>query len=149
MVNALILLQLLKEGVMSKALDYFKQFLYLVLVRIFLCFILLEFPTICAATEKLLDKAESVNSVEIASVKISFDPENVAAAFRNLKMDDVEPAKRTHALELIQKLEQNEFVRLMYVDSLMACANTTPPRNRKCATMLLPITNWSRKSSPR
>ena len=47
----------LKEGVMSKALDYFKQFLYLVLVCIFLCFILLEFPTVCAATQKLLDKA--------------------------------------------------------------------------------------------
>ena len=72
-----------------------------------------------------------MNSVEIASVKISFDPENVAAAFRNLKMDDVEPAKRIHALQLIQKLEQNEFVRLMYVGQLNGLCEYDAPAESK------------------
>jgi hypothetical protein len=116
---------------MSMALDYFKQFLYLVLVCIFLRFVLLEFPTICAATQKLLDKADAVHSVEIASVKISFDPENVAAAFHDLKMDDVDPDQRSHALELIQNLEQTEFVRLMYVGQLKDLCEYDAPAESK------------------
>jgi hypothetical protein len=131
MVNALILLSLAEEDVMSKVLDYFKQSLYLVLLCIFIGFILLEFPTICAATHKLLDRADSLNSVEIASVKISFNSENVAAAFSELKMDGVEPAKQGSALDLIHGLEQNEFVRLMYVGQLTNLCDYDAPADTK------------------
>jgi hypothetical protein len=103
---------------MSKSLDYFKQFLYLVLMCFLIGFVLLEFRNICSATEKLLNKAESVKSFEIASVKISFDPESVTAAFSDLKMDGVDPGKRNRALQLIHDLNENEFVRLMYVGQL-------------------------------
>jgi hypothetical protein len=76
-----------KEGVMPKPLDYLKQSLYLVLICFLINFVLLEFRNICSATEKLLNKVESVRSFEVASVKISFDSENVTAAFSDLKMD--------------------------------------------------------------
>ena len=100
---------------MPKPLDYLKQSLYLVLICFLIGFVLLEFRNICSATEKLLNKVESVRSFEVASVKISFDSENVTAAFSDLKMDGVDPDKRSRALELIHDLNDTEFVRLMYV----------------------------------
>lgn len=116
---------------MSKALDYAKQFLYLVLICILLRFILLEFPAICTATQKLLDKAQSVNSLEIASVKVSFDAQSVATAFRELKMDDVDMDQRGRALDLIEKMEQDEFVRLMYVGQLNGLCEYDAPAASK------------------
>lgn len=120
---------------MSKALDYTKQFLYLVLVCIFLRFVLLEFPVICEASHKLLDRADSLNSVEIASVKISFDTENVAAAFSELNVaidpEHAGPDERSRALKLIKALEQNEFVRLMYVGQLADLCEYDAPADTK------------------
>jgi hypothetical protein len=130
-----MLLRLMGEGIMSKALDYTKQFLYLVLVCIFLRFVLLEFPVICEASHKLLDRADSLNSVEIASVKISFDTENVAAAFSELKVaidpEHAGPDERSRALKLIKALEQNEFVRLMYVGQLADLCEYDAPADTK------------------
>jgi hypothetical protein len=117
MVNYSTRIPLPEEGTMSKALDYSRQFLYIVFGFIMLGFVL-KFPNFCHATQKLLDRADSLNSVEIASVKISFNTENVTAAFSELKADNVAPAERSHALELIHGLGQDEFVRLMYVGQL-------------------------------
>jgi hypothetical protein len=116
---------------MSKPLDYLKQSLYLALMCFLIGFILLEFRNICSATEKLLNKVESVKSFEIASVKISFDSESVTAAFSNLKMDGVDPAKRNRALELIRDLNDNEFFRLMYVGQLAASCEYDAPADSK------------------
>jgi hypothetical protein len=131
MVNDLILLSLPEEGVMSKVLDYSRQFLYIVFGFIMLGFVLFEFPNFCHATQKLLDRADSLNSVEIASVKLSFNAENVAAAFSELNADNVVPAERSHALELIHGLGQDEFVRLMYVGQLKELCEYEAPADTR------------------
>ena len=116
---------------MSKVLDYSRQFLYIVFGFIMLGFVLLEFPNFCHATQKLLDRADSLNSVEIASVKLSFNAENVAAAFSDLNADNVAPAERSHALDLIHGLGQDEFVRLMYVGQLKELCEYESPADTR------------------
>lgn len=127
MVNGPILPSLWKEEVMLTALDYFKQCLYTMLLCIVVVLIFLDFSNIYHATQTLLNKADSVGSFEFGGAKVIFTSERVDAAFNELKMDGVEPAQRSRALDLIHELKPTEFVRLMYVGQLQGlCEYETP-----------------------
>jgi hypothetical protein len=68
-----------------------------------------------------------VGSFEFGGAKVIFTSERVDAAFNELKMDGVEPAQRSRALDLIHELKPTEFVRLMYVGQLQGlCEYETP-----------------------
>jgi hypothetical protein len=120
MVNALILAVLPEgEGTMAGIMERLKQFLYLMFLCVFLLIVFMDFRSICEASQKLLQRASSVTSLEVASIKMNFSPDTVETVFSDLKLDnDVDAAQKTRALDLIHDLDPQEFLRLMYVGQL-------------------------------
>jgi len=103
---------------MSGIMERLKQFLYLVFLCVFLSIVFMDFRSICEASQKLLQRASSVTSLEVANIKMNFSPDTVSAVFSDLKLDDVDAAQRRRALDLIHDLDPQEFLRLMYVGQL-------------------------------
>ncbi len=116
---------------MLKALDCFRKALCIVMLCMFVALIFEEFNDICHATQTLLYKADQLTSLEMPGAKVVFTTKRVDAAFSALNVDDVEPAKRRHALDLIHKLKQAEFVRLMYVEQLKVLCEYESPADSK------------------
>jgi hypothetical protein len=123
---------------MAKAFDWIKQSLYIGLVGFLLCILWVDFRSICNATQEVLGRAGSMTSLEIASVKISFDRESVSAAFTELnKGADLAEGdipgfgddERRRVLKVIDSLDQRQFVRLMYVGQLQGLCEFRTPAN--------------------
>ncbi len=99
---------------MLKALDNFRKVIYILLLLLFVALIFEEFKDIRHATQTLLYKADQVTTLEMPGAKIVFTSERLDVGFIALKNDDVPAEKRSLALEFLHKLDQAEFVRLMY-----------------------------------
>lgn len=103
---------------MLKALDNLRRGIYTLLLLLFVALIFEEFKDIRHATQTLLYKADQLTSLEMPGAKIVFTSERVDAGFSALNWGGVSAEKRSLALEFIHKLDQAEFVRLMYVGQL-------------------------------
>jgi hypothetical protein len=103
---------------MSGIMERLKQFLYLMFLCVFLLIVFIDFRSICDASQKLLQRASTVTSLEVANIKMNFSSDTVSAVFSNLKLDNVDAAQRRQALDLIHDLDPQEFLRLMYVGQL-------------------------------
>ncbi len=108
---------------MSKALDYIKAALQIAFSLVVLAIILLNFPGLYLASQKLLEKAASLSAIKAFGVEINMD-----AADRALSATDAErtlydvgklpDAEKSRVLALIHGLNAKEFVRLMYIGQL-------------------------------
>jgi hypothetical protein len=124
--KTVILLQLLREGAMSKALDYIKAALQIAFSLVVLAIILLNFRGISVAIQNILQQAASISAVEYYGLKLNFTAATVdtnlkleytEADFKKLGVDD-SAAYKSRVLALIHGLDSKEFVRLMYVGQL-------------------------------
>jgi hypothetical protein len=124
--KTVILLQLLREGAMSKALDYIKAALQIAFSLVVLAIILLNFRGISVAIQNILQQAASISAVEFYGLKLNFTATTVdtnlkleytEADFKKLGVDD-SAAYKSRVLALIHGLDSKEFVRLMYVGQL-------------------------------
>jgi len=102
---------------MSKFLDHAKQLLYLILLCMLVSLAFFDFDSLKSATQDLLKKAGTVESVAIGITKVEFGPERLAVTFSEL-FGDVPKEKQRRALELIKELDKEEFIRLMYVGQI-------------------------------
>jgi hypothetical protein len=123
--KTVILFQLLREGAMSKALDYVKAALQIAFSLVVLAIILLNFRGLHLAVQKFLERAASVNAIKGFGIEIDMDAAGVdrALAAADAKralfhVENLTGAEKRRVLALIQALDGKEFVRLMYVGQL-------------------------------
>jgi hypothetical protein len=123
--KTVILFQLLREGAMSKALDYIKAALQIAFSLVVLAIILLNFRGLHLAVQKFLERAASVNAIKGFGIEIDLDAAGVdralsaADAKRTLfHVENLTGAEKRRVLALIQGLDGKQFVRLMYVGQL-------------------------------
>jgi hypothetical protein len=122
-VNTVILRQLLREGAMSKTLDYVKAALQIAFSMVVLALILLNFRDLHLAVQKFLERAASVSAIKVLGVEIDMDAANRALAAADAKralfhVENLTGAEKRRVLELIHGLDGKEFIRLMYVGQL-------------------------------
>jgi hypothetical protein len=118
-----ILLQLLREGAMSKALDSIKAALQIAFGLVVLAIILLNFRGLQLALEKFLERAASVSSIKVLGVEIDMDAADSALSAADAKraifhVAGLTDAEKRRVLALIHGLDGKEFIRLMYVGQL-------------------------------
>jgi hypothetical protein len=123
--KTVILFQLLREGAMSKALDYVKAALQIAFSLVVLAIILLNFRGLHLALEKFLERAASVSAIKGFGIEVDLDAAGVdralsaADAKRALfHVENLTGAEKRRVLALIQGLDGKEFIRLMYVGQL-------------------------------
>jgi hypothetical protein len=121
--KTVILLQLLREGTMSKALDYIKAALQIAFSLVVLAIILLNFPGLYLASQKLLEKAASLSAIKAFGVEINMDAANRALSATDAErtlydVGKLPDAEKSRVLALIHDLNAKEFVRLMYIGQL-------------------------------
>jgi hypothetical protein len=122
-VNTVILRQLLREGAMSKALDYIKAALQIAFGLVVLAIILLNFRGLHLAVQKFLERAAQVSAVKVLGVEIDMDAADRALSAADAKravfhVQNLTDAEKRRVLALIHGLDGKEFVRLMYVGQL-------------------------------
>jgi hypothetical protein len=123
--KTVILLQLLREGAMSKALDYVKAALQIAFSLVVLAIILLNFRGLHVALQKFLERAAQVSAIKGFGIEVDLDAAGVdralsaADAKRALfHVENLTGAEKRRVLALIQGLDGKEFIRLMYVGQL-------------------------------
>jgi hypothetical protein len=121
--KTVILLQLLREGAMSKALDYIKAALQIAFSLVVLAIILLNFRGLHLAAQRFLERAASVSSIKVLGVEIDMEATDRALSAADAKralfhVENLTGAEKRRVLELIQGLDGKEFIRLMYVGQL-------------------------------
>jgi hypothetical protein len=123
--KTVILLQLLREGAMSRALDYIKAALQITFSLVVLAIILLNFRDLHLAVQRFLERTASVSSIKVFGVEVDLDEAGVdralsaADAKRALfHVENLTGAEKRRVLELIHGLDGKEFIRLMYVGQL-------------------------------
>ncbi|PNE12675.1 MAG: hypothetical protein CR217_02215 [Beijerinckiaceae bacterium] len=122
-VNTVILRQLLREGAMSKALDYIKAALQIAFGLVVLAIILLNFRGLHLAVQKFLERAAQVSAVKVLGVEIDMGAADRALSAADAKravfhVQNLTDAEKRRVLALIHGLDGKEFVRLMYVGQL-------------------------------
>jgi hypothetical protein len=115
----------LEEDGMSKALDYVKAALQIAFGLVVLAIVLLNFRGLHLAVQKILERAASVSAIKGFGVEIDLDAAGVdrALAAADAKralfhVENLTGEDKRRVLALIQGLDGNEFVRLMYVGQL-------------------------------
>jgi hypothetical protein len=101
---------------MTTTLNWFKNLLTTALYFAMLVFLIWNLPAIATAGHTLLERAGSINTIEVEGVKIGFDQASVTAhldAFSYLTQAD-----KTEVFDKLQSLEPDEFERLMHVGEL-------------------------------
>jgi hypothetical protein len=121
--KTVILLQLLEEDGMSKALDYIKAALQIAFSLVVLAIVLLNFRGLHVALQKFLERAASVSAIKVLGVEIDMDAADSALSAADAKraffhVENLTGAEKRRVVALIQGLEGKEFVRLMYVGQL-------------------------------
>jgi hypothetical protein len=121
--KTVILLHLLREGAMSKALDYIKAALQIAFSLVVLAIILLNFRGLHLALQKFLERAASVSAIKVLGVEIDMDAADRALSATDAKralfhVENLTDAEKRRVLALIQGLDAKEFIRLMYVGQL-------------------------------
>jgi hypothetical protein len=125
MPQTVILLQLLREGAMSKALDYIKSALQIAFSLVVLAIILLNFRGLPLAVQKFLESAASVSAIKGFGIEVDLDAAGVDRALSAadakwalFHVENLTGAEKRRVLALIQGLDGKEFIRLMYVGQL-------------------------------
>jgi hypothetical protein len=121
--KTVILLQILREGAMSKALDYIKAALQIAFSLVVLAIILLNFRGLHLAAQRFLERAASVSSIKVLGVEIDMEATDRALSAADAKralfhVENLTGAEKGRVLELIHGLDGKEFIRLMYVGQL-------------------------------
>jgi len=100
---------------MTATVNFLKSLLLIGAYLALMSLVIWNFPAITAATRALLERAGSLTTLEVAGVKIGFDPASVAAQldFPHLTMAD-----KDHVQAQVKSLEPDEFERLMNVGEL-------------------------------
>ncbi len=100
---------------MSATLKSLKDLLWTGLCVIGFGLLLLNLPTLLTASQTLLQRAGSINTIEVEGVKLGFDQANVSA---HLDPFSVNAAEKSKVLDTLQGLEPDQFERLMNVGLL-------------------------------
>jgi hypothetical protein len=130
--KTVILLQLLREGAMPKALEYIKAALQIAFGLVVLAIILLNFRGLHLAAQKFLERAASVSTIKVLGVEIDMEATDRALAAADAKralyhLENLTETEKRRVLEMIHGLDGKEFSRLMYVGQLKnLCEFETP-----------------------
>ncbi len=109
---------------MSAALDWSKNLTLTALYLAALAIVLWNLPAIATAGHTLLEKAGTLDTLEVAGVKIGFDQTSV---FQQLDYPHLSNAAKDEVLEKLQNLQPDEFDRLMNIGELSnLCDYETP-----------------------
>jgi hypothetical protein len=130
-IKTAIHLRWLREGAMSKVLDYFKAGLQIAFGLVLLAIILLNFRGLHFALQKFLERA-SVSAIKVLGVEIDMEATDRALSAVDAKrafyhLENLTGTEKRRVLALVHGLDGKEFIRLMYVGQLKdLCEFETP-----------------------